>query len=324
MTRPRWALRVLGLALLAACAAPRPKAAQAEYDAWVARLDPAVPDAAAAASACRALGRSGRPEAVEPLLKVWDALLERKFHRFGLPPELEAVRAAAAEALGLLGDIKAVPVLRRGLLDEDRTVSARSAEALALLGDAGSAPALARLAEGQDEGLAQTALEALGAVGGAGAEEALRKALDGPRPFLAVTAAYGLGLRSSVVGRLRLEGWLEESAEPTREGILAAHYLAKLGVPSGVPFLAKLAKDGPPDLRLLAVDALGKTGRAEAVEPLAPAAADKEPSTRVLAALALGRLPGKKAETALRALAVDPDPGVAKAAGAALSERGAR
>lgn len=329
MTTPRRDLRPPALGLLAAlaafgaCAAPRPRVDKAAMDALVARLDPSVPDPGAAAAACRAAGRSGRAEAVDPLLKLWDALLERKFRRFELAPEFEAVRAEAATALGLLGDIKAVPVLRRGLLDEDKAVAGRSAEALALLGDAGSVPALARLAEGPDAGLAQSALEALGALGGPAAEETLRKALDGPRPLLPVVAAYGLALRGQVVGRLRLEGWLEESVEPTREGVLAAHYLARLGRPAGVEFLARLAKDGPPDLRLLAVDALGKTGRAEAVPALAGAAADRESSTRNLAALALGRLPGKKAEAALRALALDPDPGVARSAASALAERGA-
>lgn len=272
MTHLRRAPRGLCLlALLAACAGPRPQAGKAEFEALLARVDPAVPDAAAGAAVCRALGRSGRPEAVEPLLKVWDALLERKFHRFGLPPELEAVRAEAAEALGLLGDIKAVPVLRRGLIDDDKAVAARSAAALARLGDAGSVPALARLAEGPDDSLARTALEALGALGGPAAEEALRKGLESPRPALAVTAAYGLGLQKRVVGRLRLEGWLEESAEPTAEGVLAAEYLGRLGERSGVEFLLKTAREGPDGLK-------------------APAAE------------ALRRLPGKDAQAAVRAL----------------------
>lgn len=247
MTRPSRALRALCLGLLAACASPQPRAGKAEFEALLARVDPAVPDAAAGVEVCRALGRSGRAEAVDPLLKIWDSLLDRKFRRFGLPPEFEAVRAAAAEALGLLGDIKAVPILRRGLIDEDKTVAARSAEALALLRDAGSAPTLARLAEGQDAALARTALEALGALGGPVAEEALRKALDGPQSLLAVTAAYGLGRQGQVIGRLRLEGWLEETVEVTPEGRLAAEYLARLGERSGVEFLKRLAADGTPE-----------------------------------------------------------------------------
>lgn len=272
MTTLRRATAVLGLlAALGACASPAPKATKAEFEALLARVDPAVPDAAAGAAVCRALGRSGRPEAVEPLLKVWDALLERKFRRFGLAPELEAVRAEAAEALGLLGDIKAVPVLRRGLIDEDKAVAARSATALARLGDAGSVPALVRLAEGSDEALARTALEALGALGGPAAEEALRKGLESPRPALAVTAAYGLGLQKQVVGRLRLEGWLEESAEPTAEGVLAAEFLGRLGERSGAEFLLKVARSGPEGLKAAAGEALR-------------------------------RLPGKDAQAAVRAL----------------------
>lgn len=247
MTRPIRALRALALGLLAACASSQPRAGKAEFAALLARVDPAVPDAAAGVEVCRALGLSGRPEAVEPLLKIWDALLDRKFRRFGLPDELEAVRAAAAEGLGRLGDIKAVPVLRRGLIDEDKTVAARSAEALALLRDGGSVPALARMAEGPEPALARTALEALGALGGSAAEESLRKALDGPQPLLAVSAAYGLSRQGQVVGRLRLEGWLEETVETTPEGLLAAEYLARLGERSGVDFLERLAREGTPE-----------------------------------------------------------------------------
>jgi HEAT repeat protein len=264
MSRLRWALRVLGLGLLAACSTA-PKAGPAELAALLAGLDPSVPDVGVAMAACRRAGVSGRPEAVEPLLKLWDALLERKFRRFELAPELEAVRAEAATALGLLGDIKAVPVLRRGLLDDDKTVAARSAEALAALRDAGSVPALARLADGQDDALGRTALEALGALGGPAAEEALRKALDGPRPLRAVAAAYGLGRQGQVVGRLRLEGWLEETVETTPEGLLAAEYLARLGERSGVDFLARLAKEGAPELQAAARAALGRVpGKAAA------------------------------------------------------------
>lgn len=264
MSTLRWALRALALGLLAACSTA-PKAGPAELAAILAGLDPSVPDVGAAVTACRRAGASGRAEAVEPLLKLWDALLERKFRRFELAPELEAVRAEAAGALGLLGDIKAVPVLRRGLLDDDKAVAARSAEALAALRDGGSVPALARLAEGPDDALARSALEALGALGGAAAEEALRKALDGPRPLHAVTAAYGLGRQGQVGGRLRLEGWLEETVETTPEGLLAAEYLARLGERSGVDFLARLAIEGSPEHQAAARAALGRVpGKAAA------------------------------------------------------------
>ncbi|MBI2362231.1 MAG: HEAT repeat domain-containing protein, partial [Elusimicrobia bacterium] len=115
-----------------------------------ARLDPRLPDPAEAGALVRALGRSGRPEAVEPLLSLWETLLARKFRLFSLPPELEALRADVAGALGRLGDIKAVPALRRGLIDDDQRVAAASAGALAVLGDAGSRPMLMRLAQGPD------------------------------------------------------------------------------------------------------------------------------------------------------------------------------
>jgi hypothetical protein len=88
---------------------------------------------------------------------------------------------------------------------------------------------------------------------------------------VAVTAAYGLGLQKQVVGRLRLEGWLEESAEPTAEGVLAAEYLGRLGERSGAEFLLKVARTGPEGLRAGAADALRRLpgkGAAAAVRQL--------------------------------------------------------
>lgn len=290
--------------------------------ALAARLDPRLPDAAEAGVLVRALGRTGRSEAVDALLSLWETLLARKFRLLSLSPELEALRADIAQALGLLGDIKAVPALRRGLIDDDQKVAAASASALAALGDAGSRPVLVRLAGGGDAGAAQAALEALGRLGGPEAEEALRRGLESEDPMRRAAAAYGLAQMGRVAGTLRLDGFLEESAEPTREGVLAAYYLGRLGRENGTRWLAATAASGPADLRLLAVDALGKTGRREGAEALAAAAKDADAAVRTLAALGLGRLGGGRSVAALRGLASDPDAGVRSAARRALAAQG--
>ncbi|MBI5594879.1 MAG: HEAT repeat domain-containing protein [Elusimicrobia bacterium] len=287
-----------------------------------ARLDPKLPDPAEAGALVRALGRTGRTEAVEPLLSLWETLLARKFRLFSLPPELESLRADIAGALGLLADIKSVPALRRGLIDDDRRVAAASAGALAALGDAGSRAPLVRLAEGPDADASQAAFEALGRRGGSEAEAALRRGLEAEDTLRRPAAAYGLALMGRVAGTLRLEGFLEESLEPTREGVLAAHYLGRLGRDDGMRWLAAAAASAPSDKRLLAIDALGKAGREEGAEPLAAAAGDADPAVRTLAALALGRLPGRRAADALRGLASDADAGVRAAARRGLAAQG--
>ncbi|MBI3299949.1 MAG: HEAT repeat domain-containing protein [Elusimicrobia bacterium] len=293
MSASRRVLWVLALAALA-CAKPGlrgPSASKEAVRLLGARLDPKLPDPAAAAAVVRELGWSGREEAVEPLLSLWNTLLARKFRLQGLAPELESLRADIAEALGRLGDIKGVPALRRGLIDDDARVAAVSAAALAGLGDAASLPYLIRLAEGSDAAGACAAFEALGALGGLEAEAALRKGLSAEEPTRRAAAAYGLARMGRVGGILHLDGFLEESTELAPELILAARYLAEFGRPNGWAMLERLAREAEPGLR-------------------------RE------AALAYGRLPGGKALGGLRALAKDADAGVREAAKRGLAFRG--
>lgn len=288
--RVLWALSLS----LSSCAAPAPRGPSVSKEAvilLVARLDPNVPDPGAASAVVQALGRAGRSEAVEPLMSLWETLLARKFRLLSLPPELEVLRGDLAEALGRLGDIKAVPALRRGLIDDDQRLAALSAEALAALGDAASLPTLVRLAEGPDSGAAQSAFEALGALGGAEAEAGLRRGLETTDPLRRAAAAYGLARMGRVAGTLHLDGFLEESDVQTRERVLAAYYLARLGRQNGWAALAS-------------------------------AAADTHAATRTAAALFYGRLSGDRALAGLKALAADADPGVREAAQRGLSSPG--
>lgn len=331
--------RALWPLAFAACAAPQGlpserlletlgSAAEAERPLLVAALGARGGRPAALALAARlgagapvvaeALGRTGAPEAVGPLLALWEGLLERKFKTFTLSAEDEALLAVTARALGRLGDIKAVPALRRGLLDDAGGVAAAAAEALARLGDAGSVETLARLSGGASAETAQAALEALGGLGGPAAEAALRAGLESPEAARRVAAAYGLARRDQIVGRLTLEGFLEESAEPTAEGVAAAGCLARLGRAEGAAFLARV----PGALRPAAIAALGSAGTREAARALGPAAADPEADVRRRAAEALSDLPGPEAMSLLKRLKADGDAGVRAAARLGLARHG--
>jgi HEAT repeat protein len=83
------------------------------------------PEPGVRASAVRALGRLGMPQAT----KAVSGCLA--------PGEDPAVRAAAARALGRIGDIDAVPALTASLPDPHYWLAHNAAEALALLGPPG-------------------------------------------------------------------------------------------------------------------------------------------------------------------------------------------
>lgn len=75
------------------------------------------------------------------------------------------VRTYAVLALGLVGDVRAVPALERRLEDADMNVRFHAIEALGRLGDRGVADAIASIAESRDFFLSFAALDALAAIG---------------------------------------------------------------------------------------------------------------------------------------------------------------
>jgi HEAT repeat protein len=75
------------------------------------------------------------------------------------------VRTYAVLALGLVGDIRAVPALAAHLHDTDMNVRFHAIEALGRLGDRGVADAIAAIADSRDFFLSFAALDALAAIG---------------------------------------------------------------------------------------------------------------------------------------------------------------
>lgn len=278
------------------------------------------PELAAAAAA--ALGQVGDLEAADELLRGWERLMDLRFSRGSLPPEVHRLRAAIAEALGKLGDIKALPALRRGMIDEDPLVARRSVEALGRLRDRHSVEWIARLASGPDEETSALAYEALGAIGNDKATEVLRSALESGGPRLRVLAAYGLARAKEKVGLLRLEGFLEEVEGEYPEGVLAAYYLTRLGETQGLDYLVRILENPKSRFRAAAASALGQSGDSRAALPLSERAGDPDPELRLRVAEALGVLGGGRARGALKKLKSDSSPAVRAAARAALADMG--
>ncbi len=111
-----------------------------------------------------ALGRSGSPEAVEPLL---GALNDRDTF----------VRNFACTSLGNLGDPRAVAPLVKALGDESLVVRRSAAEALGNLGDKRPVDPLIKALSDESDLVRRSAAQALGALGDPRAADALLLAL---------------------------------------------------------------------------------------------------------------------------------------------------
>ena len=105
-----------------------------------------------------------------------------------------AVRAAAARALGAVGDREAVLPLLGVLREDDLVVRAEALFALGELHDEGAVPAMTIFLAGDDPRLREVAARALGVLGSERALPGLVRALDDPVPRVVESAASALAL----------------------------------------------------------------------------------------------------------------------------------
>ena len=193
--------------------------------------------------ATEALGRMGTP-AVEPLIQA----LKDEYHvdsrempakallgGFGIYKKVQhyIVRSGAAEALGKIGDARAVEPLIQALKDRDYDVRGKAAEALGKIGDARAVEPLIQALK--DEYAQPAAIESLGKIG-APAVEPLIQYLVSVRPIM---YTRGASVKS----------------------------LIKIGAPAVEPLIQAL-KNEYNVVRSGAADSLGEIGSARAVEPL--------------------------------------------------------
>jgi HEAT repeat protein len=221
-------------------------------------------------------------------------------------------RQEAAEALGELGDIRAVEPLNAALKDSDWQVGLKAAKALRKLG--GSVMELFVVAlEDSDRIMRWNAVDILGELGDIRAAETLIAALNDSDKYVRRSAAKALEKLGDMRAVEPLIAALKDSDEIVRVG--AAEALGKLGAlledtalrtRAVGPLIAAL-KDSNKNVRLSAAKALGKLGDAQAVEPLIVALNDSDKHVRVNAAWALGELGAQlKDKVLLRAQVVGP------------------
>ena len=256
-----------------------------------------------------------------------------------------ALRALAAEGLGLVGDDSAVPLLIGTLKDPSPLVQWQAALALRALSRRGLLPSsglafdagaafqawrqdlIDRVVADLAAPYAATRAEAantLATFDAAGALPALAPLLADSDPAVRREAAAAL-VRIAGADAARFElarpGLLQllRDADPMARAA-ATVVLGLLGNPAAGAWIEPLLHDGDADVRAAAATALGTLRDAPASAGLIAALVDDDPSVRIAAAGALGALGDRYTVPALVQLAGDDDLEVRCAALAALGQ----
>lgn len=231
-----------------------------------------------------------RKEAIETLLQaktmlnICGVLIEALTH------PLSDVRISAAQALGTLRDVAAVPALCQALYDPETTVRVNAAEALGKFKDAATAvPALSKALHDPEAIVRDSAAWALGEIKDATAVPALSKALHDPEATVRDSAAEALGeIKDATAVPDLCKALLHDPNAIIRS--LAAEALAEIKDATSVPALSDaLLHDSKDHVRRSAAAALGRIRDTTAIPALSNALLhDSNDRVRKSAAAALG------------------------------------
>ena len=201
-----------------------------------------------------------------------------------------AVRLAAAQALGAIGDARAVEPLILAHGDTDRAVRRAAAAALAQIGPAAVDPLAAALKGLRMPDRRADAARALGAIGDVRvAVETLTAALRDGAANVRQAAAEALGAIGDACAVEPLVAVFATYGDQPNVCGAAAEALGEIGPPA-VDALIALVEDREAKGRRFAARALGTIGDVRAVEILVVALRDEDQGVRVDAAIALGRM----------------------------------
>jgi len=242
--------------------------------------------------------------------RVSIALAER------LRDEDSAVQWFAAEALGRLGNARAIEPLLGLLRDEDSGLCWSAANALGQLGDDRAFEPLLDLLKDKDPGVRGRAADALGRLGDARAVQPLLGLLGDEDSAVRGDAAHALGQLGDMRAFEPLLGLLREKNNLVRQHLVLV--LGQVGDGRAVEPLLGLLGDDDSKVRLCAATALAKLGDSRAVEPLLGMLRDKDRDVRRLAAVALGQLGDARAVEPLLHTFMDPECDLRGTAWAAL------
>jgi HEAT repeat protein len=234
-------------------------------------------------------------------------------------------RAEAARKAGESGNNAAVPKLAEALDDEDSTVRAAAADALGCLGDVRAIEPLSRLLSSRIRSARHR--HAAGGDDRRAAVDALSKFGDSAvDPLVAALQTDDRDLRKAVVvalgelGCARAAGALIDRLADARSEVrkAAAHALAALGGREALEGLASAIGHRDAETRRSAAEALGHVGGNEVVEPLLRAVADSDENVQLAAIAALRSVGGVGAAVALKPALESGKRAVRAAAAAAL------
>ncbi|MBI5625303.1 MAG: HEAT repeat domain-containing protein [Elusimicrobia bacterium] len=274
---------------------------------------------AVSAAVALALGRLADRGAVGSLLECWDHLESLRL-RGELSPAFQRLRSAVLEALGLIGDKKASPVVLAALADEDDAVALAAIEATARLKERKAVDSLMGLA-GSDPRFIASVYEALGEIKDSRARPVLLRGAKGDDPSAAAAASYALIRMGDGSGKEALRKLVVEGQG--KAALKAAFYLAKLDESEGVDKLLAVLHDQDSAFRASAAAYLAQAGNRKAVGPAAETLErSKDPELRRLCVTVLAGVGGPKAVHALSRASEDEDASVAGAARAGLADLG--
>ncbi|MBI3650744.1 MAG: HEAT repeat domain-containing protein [Acidobacteria bacterium] len=157
-------------------------------------------------SASVALGDLQSKEAVQVLGELVSGKIPvGKGYALFAPNDVGAAQWMAAQALGRIGDVRAVPVLAATVVEAGGDLGLYIAKALGELGDRRAVPALIEAAKRGDEPALRGVVEALGKIGDASATPVLISLLETGKEDVRLEAAVALGRlhASSAVAALK-------------------------------------------------------------------------------------------------------------------------
>jgi HEAT repeat protein len=204
---------------------------------------------------------------------------------------------AAIEALGRIGDVRAVEPLVALLSKSDRDAGRAAAEALGKIGDRAAVPSLLLALEGNDDQMSCAAAEALGKIGDSEAVPGLIARLRwGAAAAAAVEALGKIGDGRAVEPLIRALEAERGDSEHLAVRKAAAEALGRIGDPRAVGPLIATVDRSPYYVGKTAIGALGRIGDRTAVVTLESSLRSPYEELRGAAADALdgaGWRPGK-------------------------------
>jgi HEAT repeat protein len=245
-----------------------------EYDNLVEQLQSGETDARELAASL--LGQFGTHDAVDPLLKALTKDPEPK------------VKAAAAEALGFLGDSNLVDILL-GHFDTDEPIIRNAViRSILRLADDDSVDGIAVYLKHMDRRIRVLAAYTLGQLKSKRAAEHLINALDDDAYSVREAVVKSLG---DIKEPSAAKPLIQAATEPNRFPLMwVIDSLGKIRNPTAVPLIMKALKAYESEVREVSAEALGKLLAPESVPSLLEALADENPKIRKAAAISLEKI----------------------------------